>query len=648
MMQLEINQRASSRAKAWWRPALLLVIAVALGLRLSQLGSQELRGDEAFGYFFSLDSFAGIVRKTFEQREPHPVANYFLQSVWLGLAGHTEFALRYISVWFGVLAVPLLYQLARQLRFSKATAVLVAALMAASPYTIGHSQDARMYGMSLTLTLASTWLALQADERQRRALWLAYTAVSWLALHTHYFAAFVLVVQNLFVLSRALFTRQAGRAARWLAAQGVLTLAYLPWLWQAYTILTDYGGTGDSPDFVAMLWRTLSVFALGEAVPVEQRGGFAVLAALLLLVGLARLIAAGPRPRWAAWLLFLYLCVPVGLSWVGALNRPIFNERYLIAAVPPFYLLLAAAVGGLTSRTTFRIEQVPARFHPLGRGIAGLALALLVLGIALSLNRHYTDPAYSKNNGWRELATAIHSASAGLPEEQVRLAINFPDPTLLYYTGPVDHVVLPPTPHDAAASARVVEALATGGVERIILPIQPAAWWDDQRIASSTLAAYYTLIDERPVGDWPLQIYSRANPEALVPVEAAYANGLVLEASAVRPTEGAKAGGVLAIHLRWHGESDTLVGTEKLFIHILDSNGTLVAQTDPALTREVVTTPVVTYGIRLPETLPPGEYRVIGGLYDPDQPGAPRLLTASGRDSVELNTIVIRAEEEAG
>ena len=43
----------------------------------------------------------------------------------------------------------------------------------------------------------------------------------------------------------------------------------------------------------------------------------------------------------------LYLAVPLLATWISALQRPIFNERYLIAAVQPsFFLLVAVAVLG--------------------------------------------------------------------------------------------------------------------------------------------------------------------------------------------------------------------------------------------------------------------------------------------------------------
>ena len=325
-------------------PALLILLAFAL--RVYRLDFQELRGDEAFGYFFSLRPFTDIVQTTLALKEPHPVASYFLQHVWLTWAGHSEFALRFTSVWFGTLAVALLYRLARTLDLTRPAALLAMLFLAVSPYAIWHSQDARMYSMSLALTIASTWLAVVWLQRQRWPQTVAYLVVSGLALHTHYFSAFVLAAQAIFVLSRALFVpRLRFMVMPWLGLQGLLAVLYLPWLTQASAILSGYGGNGDSPAWSAALVRALSVFAVGESVAANQQIGWAGLTGLLILLGGWQLVRNGPTGRRTLWLLLLYLSVPLLATWYSSTQRPIFNERYLIAAAPPFYLLIAVACG---------------------------------------------------------------------------------------------------------------------------------------------------------------------------------------------------------------------------------------------------------------------------------------------------------------
>ena len=605
------------------RNSQLAIFLLAFALRLFCLDFQELRGDEAFGYFFSLRPYDDIIAATLALREPHPVGSYFLQHIWLEWAGHSEFALRFVSVWFGVLAVALLWRLARRLELSPATASAGALLMAISPYAIWHSQDARMYSILLALTLASTWLMVEALQRGRWPVWFLYVAVSWLALHTHYFAIFVLVGQNCFVIGRALLMpRVRFSAVQWVQWQLVLGFFYLPWFFTASETLTGYGGNGDSPGFWAMAQRSLAVFAAGESIPVGWRMGVAISAGLLLLLGGFALWREGGSRRRTLFLLLLLWAVPVLATWASSQSRPIFNERYLIAAAPPFYVLLAVAITYIIRNSQLAIRYIPP-----------VLLGLLLL---FSLSNHFSNPAYSKTRGWRELAVAFQRFSAGLPAEQVRLAQNFPDPTIwYYYTGPVEHIVLPPGANDAEGAAMAVSQLSENGVTRVILPVQPAAWWDGSGIAPATLAQTYTLTAQLPVGVWPLEIYSRA-PVAHQTLAVEFVNGARLTGTAIEPDEIVP-GGLLVVYLRWevqHAEPDN---GEKVFIHLLDSAGQIAGQADRLLQSR--TGEAAAYGILLPEDMSVGPYRMIVGLYDPSLPGAPRIGTRAGTEFVELGLL---------
>ena len=618
-------------------PAILLL---AFALRLFRLDFQELRGDEAFGYFFSLRAYDDIIASTLSLHEPHPVGSYFLQHIWLGWAGHSEFALRFVSVWFGVLTVALLYRLARRLELTLATASVGALLLAVSPYAIWHSQDARMYSILLALTLASTWLMAEALQRGRWQVWFLYVAVSWLALHTHYFAIFVLAAQNCFVIGRALLMpRVRFSAAQWVQWQFVLGFFYLPWFFTASETLTGYGGNGDSPGFWAMAQRSLAVFAAGESIPTDWRTPAAIGAGLLVLLGGVHLWREGGGPRRTLFLLLLLWAVPVLATWVSSQSRPIFNERYLIAAAPAFYLLLAASITYPFRHSQFTIRNSPLRqAQETAFTISFLFALLLIPLLSVSLSNHFFNPAYSKTRGWRELAGAFERFSAGLPTQQVRLAQNFPDPTIwYYYTGPLEHIVLPPAANDAEGATEVVAQLIADGVTRVILPVQPADWWDNANIGPTAMAQAFALTAQLPVGVWPLQIYSRSSNK-YDPVAADFANGLRLSGVALEPDLFVP-GGLLVVYLRWDTEASQLRGNETLFLHLLDSAGQIVGQSDVPFPSDGGPAESAAYGILLPDIPSVGPYRLIGGLYDPSLPGAPRIGTTDGADFVELGVL---------
>ena len=716
------------------RAGMLLILLVGFALRLFRLDFQELRGDEAFGYFFSLHSFARILEDTLTLREPHPVGSYFLQHAWYGIAGTSEFALRALTALAGTAAIPLVYRMARQLRLGGTVALTSSFLMAVSAYAVWHSQDARMYTLSLALTSASTVLALQIIGQPRVRYWAGYVLCAVVAMHTHYFAAFVLLAQNLYVLfllfrdlsirngarrggeggsegvpegeksdgpvasgggSRfSLLTNHAstGLLVRWAGAQIAIFLLLAPWLANAWQTLVGYHGNGDSPEFGAMLWRSLGVFALGESVPHHiWQFDSGVLAAVLIAAGIlsglhsarGRItrLAGGQTDRLQqqsreklsqtvfrghtpSVLLLLYLFVPLLATWISSLERPIFNERYLIAGLTPFLLLLTMGVAGIGNRVedwlgwrwrSWSADADPADAAaadagkealpvgsptllakiPVGQVAATALIVVILAGNLFSLHNYYFDPAFSKIRGWRELAATLERWSDGLTSAEVRFSENFPDPTLwYYYKGEIEHTILPPGPHDVEGSAIRVQELRESGVQRVILPVQLAPNWDPTGIAQEALASAYRLTVQDTVGVWPLQLYSLPNPQRWRLLDVAFLNGLTLTRAQVGP-ETVQAGGIQVIHMDWSGDPTSLSGGEKIFLHLLDESGNLVAQTDPEL-RMDSSTASFSVGLHVPSTLPPGSLRLMAGLYDITLEGAPKILTDSGDDSFLL------------
>jgi predicted membrane-bound mannosyltransferase len=144
----------------WTRLSLLGILLIAFALRAYQIGDQEISGDEAFSYFFNLSSFQQIIQNTIDLGERNPPDGFLMLKEWMNVAGHSEFALRFVGLWFGVLAVALLYRLGRQLRLPARTAMLAAGLLALSPFAVAYSQSPRAYSASLALGIASTALAL--------------------------------------------------------------------------------------------------------------------------------------------------------------------------------------------------------------------------------------------------------------------------------------------------------------------------------------------------------------------------------------------------------------------------------------------------------------------------------------------------------
>ncbi len=600
------------------RPALCAVILLAFALRVAGLDGQELRGDETFGYFFSLASPSEIVRRTLELGEPHPVASYWLQHGWMAVAGDSEFALRFPSAGWGILAVALLPALVRRLRLGDATALGAATLAACSPYLIWHAQDARMYSMSLALTMASTllWLVWRARPALQWAA--AYVAVTWLALHTHYYGVYVVVAHGAMGL---LPTVRRERGLRGAILPGVAGLLFVPWVWRARHVLAGYHGNGDSPGAGEALLRAANALVMGETTPPAWRIGVALLAGTAIGVGLWQLYA---RQREAAQVLLLYAAVPLVAIWAGSLTRPVFDERYLVAAAPPLYGL-AAAAGGMGKTTGRRM----------GLALVGLLLAAMITGTV----RYAVDPAYSKTRGWRELAGRLELLASGATPATVRLMQNYPDPTLwYYYRGPVAHGVLPPRGNDRPAAQAEVEMLREAGVTRVLFVAQPSPQWDAQGIGHAALCQAFVPLDLGRLYGWELWAY-------LYPSVVPFATPVLFEPELRLTGAGLSAdrvlpGGLLVVSLQWERGPSTPDGLA-VSVQMLDGRGGLAAQQDRPL--PAAGDPADVYGILVPSDLGHGDYRLVMVVYPAEDGTAPRVRTVDGREVVEIGTVQVVA-----
>jgi hypothetical protein len=109
-----------------------------------------------------------------------------------------------------------------------------------------------------------------------------------------------------------------------------------------------------------------------------------------------------------------------------------------------------------------------------------------------------------------------------------------------------------------------------------------------------------------------------------------------------------EAGQSMSVKLVWHALRET-EQDYKAFVHLLDANGQVVAQSDatPAGWTRPTTgwqagefvTDVHTLGLRT--KLPPGEYRLAAGMYD----ASGRLAIAGGGDVIQLGLVQVSALE---
>jgi len=623
-----------------------LLLLSGLAVRVYHLGFPELAGDEGFSYVFIQRTYAEIIADTLSLGEPHPVGSYFIFKAWSSLVGSSEFVLRFPSAWFGILTIALVYRLGRELDLSAGARIGAASLIALGPFSAFYSREMRMYGMLLALTVASTLLMWRLSRRFGWRTFIAYVVVSWLALNTHYYAGFVLIAQNLFFLGNALLRRvehMSRTLAGWILAQAGVLLGSSPWLIAALSIATGYHGATDrSPDLLSALFVYLGSFLAGQHFPVtEATPALVWLCLVLLVVGLVKLWLGGTDKRSVGALLAIYLFVPLLLAWANGLNRPIFSQRYAIAALGPLYLIVAEAAWG-----RFRLHGLPGAL--LGWGRAGAGLLILAATIAGLQGYLRSDKVDGHPHIWRKFIDVINRYAESLPASDVRVALNFPDPVFTYYhrrylpNGP-SFTALPPRAQDIEGAKAIAREWRAQGAERVLLQIVDS-FWDGRGVAADALASEFAYLGETYTGQWIVKIYGRPGSDDMQPLNVQFVNGPRLSAAFARPDVKNR---LLEVYFSW--DADGSRGREKFFIHVskADDPFALIGQRDeplasnlpPAIQVDGLT--VYGYGVPLQESLPAGQYHVRVGLYDPEQPGMPRLLTSDGRDAIVVASFTV-------
>ena len=545
----------------------LLLVLTGLGfvMRSFHLGVHELRGDEAFGLLFSSQPIGDMIAQTLQFLEPHPPLDYVLLHFWTQIAGNSEWAIRFTSLAFSVLAIPLVFQLGKLLD-SEETGLWAALLLAVNPFQVWHAQEARMYAISTALGLAASVALLRAERTKSKGAWMAFVLLSVTNAYTHYYALFIIVAQGLYWL--ILWRRHREQWKTWVASQVVIVVLYLPWLVVGWRVMMAYPGNGDSPAFFDMLRRILRAFSLGQTIDPTIAAYLLPVIVLVFIVGWVVLIRHSVP---SAVYLALYLCVPVLSVYVSSLSRPVFDERYLIAATPPFIVVIAAGLAGL-----------PRLFGRRSRIVTCILGALIVVVSLYSLYGYFFDAEYTRSRGWRELAAHLEAVTS--PDDII--VQNYPDPTMwYYYEGNTPHTVVPAErPLDESEAIAVLQEVGETH-DRVWFVPYKSVDWDAQGFVGTWLDRHWERLSEEEAGSFALRLYRpvRLALADATPVDARWEDQIRLRAYRLGSDEDGQVnvapGDTLVLTLFWE-LLRTPFADYTVFVHLLGPNGDIVAQRD--------------------------------------------------------------------
>lgn len=339
---------------------LFLIITLGIVLRIYRLASENLWFDEVGSVDLALRNIRTIFFKF------HNSPFYFLLlKCWMKMWGISEFALRSLSVIFGVCSILLIYKVAEKL-FNKNVGLFSAFLLSVSPMHIFYSQEARNYSLLLFLTLLSMYIFIKLIEENQAKLHFYLTLVNILLVYTLLHGILVVAVQNI------VYFLKGQQKKRWFVGQAVVLFFFLLWFIPinivAHTEPWVKVSTSwiEKPHFSALL-ETLKTFSYGG----KSYGGNDILIetkdlrmpqilffiySILFLLGLLQWKLWNNRTEYKrrvdailllnAWL-FLSILAPFFFSIVFF---PLYVIRYVIFALPAFLIIIAVGISKISIR----------------------------------------------------------------------------------------------------------------------------------------------------------------------------------------------------------------------------------------------------------------------------------------------------------
>ena len=373
------------------------VLGLALALRLHQINETSIWFDEAFSIFAVQSSFTGMLDTVIREAIVPPLY-YSALYLWTALFGQSEFAVRSLSLVFGMASVFMMYVTA-SLIYSRPIGLIAAFLLATATFHIFYSQETRMYALLTLLALVSFYGLLRLKADQSFAEVLIYGGGTVLMLYTHIFGVFFVLTQNLYYLILLLLKSPNRPPLRqWIALQSAIVALYTPWLWVFFAGKDEIAGADfwlQAPDLQSIV-NLFSSFVGSEI-------GLALAAVVLVSFGLLK-IAKMPG-RGLVWariferegFLVLWLFVPIVVSGLYSLFvQPILHPRYVIAASLPIYILSAAVIYEIASRS---------------RSMTQIAVLIVACLTTYQLYAFYDDSTRTnvlrKKDDWRSLASYV-------------------------------------------------------------------------------------------------------------------------------------------------------------------------------------------------------------------------------------------------
>ncbi|HLF29289.1 MAG TPA: glycosyltransferase family 39 protein [Anaerolineae bacterium] len=622
---------------------LISILLLATVLRLYRIDAQSFWSDEGNSARIAERNVALILEGA--AGDIHPPLYYLVLHAWRSLVGGSEADLRALSALFGVITVGAVFLLGRRL-FEARVGLLAAFLVAVNPFQVYYSQEARMYMMLAALGGMATYLLVRLLDfwslRPRihiphRRYYLLYIITLAAGLYTHYAFPFIFVVHFAIVLAWSFYRpgRALAHIASWLPLALSAVVLFLPWLPIALRQILSWPSLGASPEAGVAAGDLFRFYVLGPTVPAGEANIALIVAGFFLLMSAWSPDAFDePEPDWDTAIprvlrfgtIALYWLLPIALIFSLGLFKDAYL-KFLLVGSPAFCLLLARGIDNGWQIARGALSMPRELTGPREIAFSWIAVVLFLVALILvpalaALNHLYHDPVYARDD-YRGIARTIEAGwRAG---DAVLLHAANQWEVFTYYHPDSPHVfpIVKQRPLDPTATEHELQDILAAHRRLFVL------YWathepDPERFVEAWLDRHTYKANETWYGNVRLALYAvpvtvADDPETRVEFrlgDRIWLDGYSLLTPVVAP------GDTVQLVLFWRCE-DRVDQRYKVFVHILDPDGAIVAQTDREPGSDLYLTTNWTpgekiidrYGVAVPGATPAGDYRIQVGMY---------------------------------
>lgn len=331
---------------------IVIITIIGLGFRIYGIVTVPVAFDEAHNILLSRSNDPILMVKA--AVEAYPPLYFFLWHAWQSISNNLIF-LRSLSLIFGVLTIPLIGFIGKKL-FSRETGLIAAFLVAFSPSQIYYSSIARMYSLTVLLSLLIIYSFTKTIKTKSSRTTFIFGILMILGLYTHFYFVILLIVLNIYFF---LFQKNSLKSImEWLILQVLILLSYTPVI---FLML-------DSPRAFAEPANSLLKIPLFFIIPIlpweiilnsyfiqfnqfDFLSAFATCSIVLTLFIFTWGIVSERKNEFLKLFTLIFILSIFVITLISYTFFRIMNLRAFIIFSPLFYLVLAFSIQKLVKKT---------------------------------------------------------------------------------------------------------------------------------------------------------------------------------------------------------------------------------------------------------------------------------------------------------